>query len=432
MNAIDQFLEYETERKEKTAASAERVEQLRAQMQQEVDKLNQRHEELRTDPRVRRSAMIGGAIGGAIHGAGAGARNLGTIGGALGGAAVGGALGAGGGAVMTSELARKHPIAVGTVAPIAMIPGGGIGAATGLAREQGNIDPRLLTERGHALFRTKHRKKKTAAVPGVASLVGPQVGEEIARRGFLRTLGRTTAGIGTVALGSLAVGAGLKGMDRLIDRVAGSLQRARGYKAMVEANPDLKKMDRQKVEGAYNTLHKFNPEMASDPLVSSSFVRRTAEMGQVSPMDVGNMMAARDRAKGPSAAEYGGQFASVGVNLAERDQDINRQVQLQQALIPGRVQEQRALAPGEIAKAKAIHGAQAQKQLAMAPLMGEATEAGKIRAQVGHFSSSLAHQKAFHQEAGKDAFRQQQETAQRSTDRMAADAAFERLQGKRG
>ena len=261
------------------------------------------------------------------------------------------------------------------------------------------------------------RKEKTASpMSGAFSLIAPQVGEEVAKRGFLRTLGRTTAGIGTVALGSYAVGAGIQGMGKLVDHVAGSLQRARGYKAMVEANPDLKKMDRQKVEMAYNTLHKFNPEMASDPLVSSSFVRRTAEMGQVATPDIGNLMAARDRARGRSAAEIGGQFAGPGVTLADRATEVDRAVRMQQALIPGEVSKQTALAPGEIAKARAVYDAQSKATMRNAPTLAYKQEAGKIQAQEA-FGGSLAEHKAYHQEAGKDKFRQDQEKLQEATER---------------
>lgn len=271
------------------------------------------------------------------------------------------------------------------------------------------------------------RKEKTAAfAPDAFSALAPQVGREVMEQGFLRTLGRTTAGIGTVALGSMAVGAGVQAAGRLIDHVAGSLQRARGYKAMVEANPDLKKMDRQKVEMAYNTLHKFNPEMASDPLVSSSFVRRTAEMGQVATPDIGNLMAARDRARGRSAAEIGGQFAAPGVQLSERALDVDRQVQLQRALLPGKLQEQTVLAPGEIAKQRAIYDAQSKATMRNAPTLAYKQEAGKIQAQEA-FGGSLAEQKAYHQEAGKDKFRQDQAKLQEATERKGHLARLEAL-----
>lgn len=275
------------------------------------------------------------------------------------------------------------------------------------------------------------RKEKTAAfAPEAFSALAPQVGREIAEQGFLRTLGRTTAGIGTVAIGSMAVGAGLQAAGRLIDHVTGSFQRAKGYKAMVEANPDLQKMDRKKVEMAYNTLHKFNPEMASDPLVSSSFVRRTAEMGQVTPMDVGNLMAARDRARRPSAAEMGAPFAAPGAALADRAREVDRQVQLQQALLPMDVARQAALAPGEVAKSRAVYEMQSKANLKNAPTLAYQQEAGKIQAQE-RFGGSLTEQKAYLQEKGKSRFQQDQETSGRSAALEEANRRFEEMTRKK-
>lgn len=172
--------------------------------------------------------------------------------------------------------------------------------------------------RGEAKRQKEREKGKTAAFdPGLMAAAAPAMGRA--------TFGQTVKGMGQLAGAAMLVGAGVKGLEKAYEYAAGAVTRARGYKGMVEANPQLKKMDRVQVERAYNTLHRFNPEMAGDPLVAGSFVRRAAEMGTVSPQDMGQLAGARDRAKGKQPFEYGMATAAPGMVYAEQASSLTEQ-----------------------------------------------------------------------------------------------------------
>lgn len=159
------------------------------------------------------------------------------------------------------------------------------------------------------------RKEKTAAFPfGPGQAAG--AARSVAGEGFKDTFKDALIGSAALATGGALVSAGIGGLEKLYDVMSNSISRSRGFKSMIETNPDLQKMDRTQVQRAYNTLHKFNPEMASDPLVSSSFVRRVAEMGAVSPQDVGNLAIVRDRGRGKSIFGRGKSIFERGLSLA--------------------------------------------------------------------------------------------------------------------
>ena len=82
--------------------------------------------------------------------------------------------------------------------------------------------------------------------------------------------------------GGLGVGAnlGIHGIKAIKSR----LDKARGYKAMLEGNPNLKEMDPELTQTVFSTLHRFNPAYASDPFVAGQFVRSIVEQER---MDLG-------------------------------------------------------------------------------------------------------------------------------------------------
>jgi hypothetical protein len=61
-----------------------------------------------------------------------------------------------------------------------------------------------------------------------------------------------------------------------------AIVKGRAMKSMVEANPHLAKKDAKQVKMTFNSLYHLNPDLATDPLVSGSFVTRSldrVEMG---------------------------------------------------------------------------------------------------------------------------------------------------------
>jgi len=119
----------------------------------------------------------------------------------------------------------------------------------------------------------------------------------------------TAGGIGAAMLGSL----GVHGVDRFVQAV----KKGKDYKDMMEANPELEHYDPQELQDAFNTLHKFNPELAGDPLVAGTFVRRVADADAIDHRTVGELARTRKemgRPFGQQAAQGGASFnAAMGL-----------------------------------------------------------------------------------------------------------------------
>ena len=88
--------------------------------------------------------------------------------------------------------------------------------------------------------------------------------------------------------GAAGLTAGIRGMDAAIDSVRVPRQKRKAFNDMTEDNPTLKKENTKDVARIFNTLHTFNPEMASDPLVAGSFMRRALQFKDegLQPVDV--------------------------------------------------------------------------------------------------------------------------------------------------
>lgn len=91
----------------------------------------------------------------------------------------------------------------------------------------------------------------------------------------------TAGGIGAAMAGS----AGVHGIDSLVQAV----KKGKRYKDMMVANPELAHYDSGEVQAAFETLNKFNPELASDPLVAGTFVRRAADADAIDHRTVGEL-----------------------------------------------------------------------------------------------------------------------------------------------
>ena len=91
--------------------------------------------------------------------------------------------------------------------------------------------------------------------------------------GAAKYLGGVGAAAGTAALGGIAMalagdayGAAKRGLTK-----------SRNYQAMLEANPDLREAPADRVQRAFSTLHRLNPDFSSDPTVAGSYVRSQAQ-----------------------------------------------------------------------------------------------------------------------------------------------------------
>lgn len=129
-----------------------------------------------------------------------------------------------------------------------------------------------------------------------------------------------------LAWGAGTAGAALLGHAALeaYDAAKGAVQKSRGFNSMMDQNPNLKKMDRKKVQAIYTTLHNFNPEMAQDPFVSGAWVKRINEYDYVDPRTIGELVSARGRMGSrapidPMALATG--MSNVGMRSYEADRE---------------------------------------------------------------------------------------------------------------
>jgi hypothetical protein len=137
-------------------------------------------------------------------------------------------------------------------------------------------------------------EKAPLAVLGAGSTIGlealrrkffnkpPTVMQEILGRGGI---GRRAVGLGILAAG---LGAGAAGVSKTIDYTSDHFGKKRAFEAMLKQSPALKEHKPQELQAAFNTLHKFNPDMAEDPLTAASFMRRAMMFKEegIQPADV--------------------------------------------------------------------------------------------------------------------------------------------------
>lgn len=154
--------------------------------------------------------------------------------------------------------------------------------------------------------------------------------------------------------GGLAAGTdlGRSAVGGLKDKI----QKARDFKVMMEANPNLAEYDSTQVQRAFNTLHRFSPEHAADPMVAGTFVATTVDQERMDVGTINNIIKARremsqgkDRGSAdffagmmPKAPLFEGYGPDQELEL-KRNQDVRQQAQ---------AERQAALHPHELALAK--------------------------------------------------------------------------------
>lgn len=80
---------------------------------------------------------------------------------------------------------------------------------------------------------------------------------------------------------SAAVTGGAALTAGLTDVIGGKLQKKVGIRRMYRENPWLDKEDKKTVSKFYDTLHRFSPNMAMDPLVAGSFMKKQLEFKDI-------------------------------------------------------------------------------------------------------------------------------------------------------
>lgn len=105
-----------------------------------------------------------------------------------------------------------------------------------------------------------------------------------------KLIGKDTPGRKALMFGAGAAGiaGGLKGVEALGEKIGDPLKKKKYFNNMIEENPALRKESPRDVSRIFRTLYKFNPTMASDPLVAGSFLKRSLQYKDegIQPMDI--------------------------------------------------------------------------------------------------------------------------------------------------
>ena len=118
--------------------------------------------------------------------------------------------------------------------------------------------------------------------------------------------------------GGIVIGAGLVGaanvgmvaVSRAFQSLTEGRDKAQAYAGMLSVHKQLGQEDKNKVQNAFNTLYRFNPEVARDPLSAGSFVQKTIDYGAVTMDEVGKLIKQRKELRDAERSEntFGGQF----------------------------------------------------------------------------------------------------------------------------
>jgi hypothetical protein len=104
--------------------------------------------------------------------------------------------------------------------------------------------------------------------------------------------------LGQGAVLGLGVTSGAKAVSMISEKIRErneAVAKAQRYKSMIEANPGLRSagVDAKMVQRHFDTLHKFNPEYASDPMVAGTYVQSSLDYARPNIETLNNVVRAR-------------------------------------------------------------------------------------------------------------------------------------------
>jgi len=147
------------------------------------------------------------------------------------------------------------------------------------ASSNGSLRKELMEKMGFSPWSTVKSVGQTAG-----KMFAPVMGQ---------TLAYTAAGA--------ALGGGAFAARRGYEAIESRLGKAKAYKEMVEARPELKDRDPKAVQRAFDSLYRFNPRYAKDPLVAGSFVDSVSSSER---LDLGTVNALVSARKGLDGAPF--------------------------------------------------------------------------------------------------------------------------------
>ena len=126
-------------------------------------------------------------------------------------------------------------------------------------------------------------------------------------KGFGGQLGKATTKGLAYGLGGLGIGAGAAAAGAAGSAVHRKLTSKRRFEAMMQHYPGLKKHRTAQVKKRWDTLNKFSPALAKDPLIAGTFLKRTMELGgDIDIKTIGEIAKARKDLAAAGSAGVGG------------------------------------------------------------------------------------------------------------------------------
>jgi len=103
---------------------------------------------------------------------------------------------------------------------------------------------------------------------------------------------------------SVAAPVALLGMTEAYRAIKNHIGRERGFKGMLAYNPELTREPAERVRTLFNTLHNASPTLAQDPVVASSWVKRTMYQDEyIDPRTMADIAGAEDKMRRPTILE---------------------------------------------------------------------------------------------------------------------------------
>lgn len=107
----------------------------------------------------------------------------------------------------------------------------------------------------------------------------------------------------------------------LYDAAKRGLSKGGNFKRVMDANPDLKRQvdDPKKLYTSFDTLHRFAPDLAADPMLGGALLLRLAKApAEMAPEMIQNMINARKNLVDTKRSQFG-MSAGLGKILGGRD-----------------------------------------------------------------------------------------------------------------
>ena len=133
--------------------------------------------------------------------------------------------------------------------------------------------------------------------------------------GWMQDVGKNALGLAGAAALVGAANVGLGAVEGAYKSLTEGKQKAKAFGNMMAVHKQLGQEDKSKVQQGFNTLWKFNPDAAQDPLLAGSFVQRTVDYGAVTTDEVSKLVSMRKAlrdAEGKESVTGGFGLSNVG------------------------------------------------------------------------------------------------------------------------